>query len=185
MNANVKGVAMFARRNDLSRILAVIAAFALTLLLAACGKGATASEAPASQPASQAPESAAPQQANGTPVSVALGETDTSHMYMKVDTLTVPAGPVTFNVVNEGVKTHEFVVLRTDTAAADFPIVSFEGEKDRIDEDTAGENLGETGDMEAGTTKSLTIDLAPGHYALVCNLPGHYRMGMLADFQVT
>lgn len=184
MNVNVKEVAMFARRNGVSRILAVAAAFAVTLLLAACGKGATASEAPASQPATEAPQSAAPQ-ANGAPVSVTLGETDTSHMYMKVDTTTISAGPVTFTVVNEGVKTHEFVVLKTDTQAADFPIVSFEGEKDRIDEDADGENVGETGDMEAGTTKTLTIDLAPGHYALVCNLPGHYRMGMFADFQVT
>lgn len=31
--------------------------------------------------------------------------------------------------------------------------------------------------MEAGTTKTLTIDLAPGHYTFVCNLPGHYGQG--------
>ena len=52
-------------------------------------------------------------------------------------------------------------------------------------EDTAGTNVGETGDMEAGTTKTLTIDLAPGHYAFVCNLPGHYGQGMHTDFTVT
>ncbi|MGZ4189647.1 MAG: plastocyanin/azurin family copper-binding protein [Actinomycetota bacterium] len=38
--------------------------------------------------------------------------------------------------------------------------------------------------MEAGTSKTLTITLKPGHYALVCNLPGHYRMGMHQDFVV-
>lgn len=173
---------MFATRKGFTKLGAALAVVAVTLLLAACG-GATASDTPASQPATQAPESAAPQ--NGTPVSVALGETDISHMYMNLDTTTVPAGPVTFTVTNEGVKTHEFVVLQTDTQASGFPIVSFEGEKDRIDEDADGENLGETGDMEAGTTKTLTIDLAAGHYALICNLAGHYRMGMFSDLTVT
>jgi uncharacterized cupredoxin-like copper-binding protein len=98
---------------------------------------------------------------------------------------TVSAGSVTFTVKNDGTIPHEFVVLQTETAAGDFPIESFEGESDRIDEDTAGTNVGETGDMNAGATKTLTIDLAPGHYAFVCNLPGHYGQGMHTDFTVT
>ncbi len=98
---------------------------------------------------------------------------------------TVSAGSVIFTVKNDGTIPHEFVVLQTETPAGDFPIKSFEGESERINEDTAGTNVGETGDMEAGTTKTLTIDLAPGHYALVCNLPGHYGQGMHTDFTVT
>jgi uncharacterized cupredoxin-like copper-binding protein len=39
--------------------------------------------------------------------------------------------------------------------------------------------------MEPTTTKSITIDLKPGHYALVCNLPGHYGLGMHVDLTVT
>ena len=97
---------------------------------------------------------------------------------------TVPAGSVTFDVANDGTVTHEFVVLQTDTPAAEIPIDSFEGEQDRIDEDTAGTNVGETGDMEAGATQTLTLDLAPGHYVFVCNLPGHYGQGMHTDFIV-
>jgi uncharacterized cupredoxin-like copper-binding protein len=27
-------------------------------------------------------------------------------------------------------------------------------------------------------TKTLTADLKPGRYVLICNLPGHYAMGM-------
>jgi uncharacterized cupredoxin-like copper-binding protein len=98
---------------------------------------------------------------------------------------TVPAGSVTFTVKNNGTIPHEFVVLQTETPAADFPITSFEGESERFNEDTAGTNVGETGDMDAGTTKTLTIDLAPGHYAFVCNLPAHYGQGMHTDFTVT
>ena len=97
-----------------------------------------------------------------------------------------PTGKVSFLVTNNGAEKHEFVVLATDTAAGSFPIVSFEGEANRIDEDAKGvTNVGETGDMEPGAVMMLTLDLAPGHYAVVCNLPGHYAMGMHQDFFVT
>ncbi|TMK77137.1 MAG: hypothetical protein E6G46_12080 [Actinobacteria bacterium] len=97
----------------------------------------------------------------------------------------VSAGPITFNVDNEGDITHEFVVLRTDTPAAAFTIGSFENEPDRINEDTVGTNVGETGDLEAGALNALKIKLAPGHYAFVCNLSGHYHAGMHTDFTVS
>jgi uncharacterized cupredoxin-like copper-binding protein len=118
-------------------------------------------------------------------VQVTLGETDSDHMFINLSGATATAGDVSFVVTNSGTHTHEFVVLQTDTAASAFPIASFEGEDDRIDEDTAGVNVGETGDMEPGTTMTLNITMTAGHYALVCNLPGHYRMGMHQDFQVT
>jgi uncharacterized cupredoxin-like copper-binding protein len=98
---------------------------------------------------------------------------------------TVAAGSVTFTVTNAGTIPHEFVVLQTDTPAGEFPITSFEGESQRFDEDAAGTNVGETGDMDAAATATLTIDLAPGHYAFVCNLPAHYGQGMHTDFTVT
>jgi uncharacterized cupredoxin-like copper-binding protein len=86
------------------------------------------------------------------------------------------AGKVTFRVHNAGTITHEFVVIKTPHAAADLPL-----SKGRADE--AG-NVGETGDLKAGTTKSVSIKLAPGHYALICNLPGHYLAGQHTDFTV-
>ena len=98
---------------------------------------------------------------------------------------TAPAGAITFSVSNAGTIPHEFVVLSTDTLAAEFPIRSFEGEANRIDEDKVGKNVGETGDMQPASTKSLTLNLKPGHYAFVCNLPGHYGSGMHIDFTVT
>jgi uncharacterized cupredoxin-like copper-binding protein len=30
----------------------------------------------------------------------------------------------------------------------------------------------------------VTLNLKPGHYSLVCNLPGHYMQGMRADLTV-
>lgn len=180
---------MFARNHGWKRGTAAGAAIAAILLLAACGGGSASGGSgnpSTSQPPAETSRSSAPQAANGTPVAVALGETDVSHMFMKLDTTTTPAGPVSFTVTNQGVKKHEFVVLATDTPASDFAIASFEGEKDRMNEDAEGvKNVGETGDMDPGSTMTLTLDLAAGHYALVCNLPGHYRMGMFSDFVVT
>jgi uncharacterized cupredoxin-like copper-binding protein len=117
-------------------------------------------------------------------ITVALGETDADHMYITLSGNTATTGEVSFVVTNEGGQTHEFVVIQTDTAASAFEIASFEGETGRIDEDAAGVNVGETGDMEPGTTMTLKITMTAGHYAVLCNLPGHYGMGMHQDFQV-
>jgi uncharacterized cupredoxin-like copper-binding protein len=88
-----------------------------------------------------------------------------------------PAGRVTFRVHNAGTITHEFVVIKTNRPASDLPI-----KNGRADE--AG-NIGETGDLKAGASKSVTLKLPAGHYALICNLPGHYLAGQHSDFRVT
>ncbi len=116
----------------------------------------------------------------GGPMTVALDQWSITPQASQI-----PAGPVTFKVTNGGTMTHEFVVMRTDTLAADFHIGSFEGEKPRVNEDTVGTNVGETGDMTAGENKTITIDLKPGHYVFMCNLPAHYGLGMHTDFTVT
>ena len=85
------------------------------------------------------------------------------------------AGTVTFRVRNAGNVKHEFVVLRT-TKAADALRKGSEASE-------AG-NVGEIGDVQPGASKSLKLDLKPGHYALICNLPGHYLAGRHADFTV-
>ena len=36
----------------------------------------------------------------------------------------------------------------------------------------------------ANKTKRLTLNLRAGHYALICNIPGHYKARMRADFTV-
>jgi uncharacterized cupredoxin-like copper-binding protein len=85
------------------------------------------------------------------------------------------AGRVTFRVRNAGRVKHEFVVLRTAKPAS--------GLKKGSEADEAG-NVGEIGDLPPGATKTLKLALKPGHYALVCNLPGHYLAGQYADFTV-
>jgi uncharacterized cupredoxin-like copper-binding protein len=85
------------------------------------------------------------------------------------------AGKVTFNVRNAGAIPHEFVVLRTTKPAGSL----LKG----AEADEAG-NVGEIGDLQPGQTKTLSLSLKSGHYALICNLPGHYKAGQHADFTV-
>lgn len=85
------------------------------------------------------------------------------------------AGRVTFNVRNAGATPHEFVVLRTAKPAGDL----LKGAR----ADETG-NVGETGDLQPGQAKTISLPLKPGHYALICNLPSHYKAGQHIDFTV-
>jgi uncharacterized cupredoxin-like copper-binding protein len=86
------------------------------------------------------------------------------------------AGHVSFAVRNTGTVPHELVVIRTDKAAGSLPFKA-----GRADEAGA---LGETGDLEPGKAKTFSLQLKAGHYALICNLPAHYKAGQHADFRV-
>jgi uncharacterized cupredoxin-like copper-binding protein len=88
---------------------------------------------------------------------------------------TVAAGKVTFTVRNTGAIKHEFVVLKTPKPAGSL----LKG----AEADEAG-NVGEIGNVSPGTAKKLTLNLKPGHYALICNLAGHYKAGQHADLTV-
>jgi uncharacterized cupredoxin-like copper-binding protein len=140
-----------------------------SLILAACSSSNVSGSPSASATTSRE---------GGRNVSVSLNQ------WSVTPSTTPSSGSVTFTVTNDGTITHEFVVLKTETLSADIPVGKFEGEPNRINEDTAGTNVGETGDMDAGATKTLTIDLAPGHYVFLCNLPGHYQSGMHVDVTV-
>jgi uncharacterized cupredoxin-like copper-binding protein len=86
-----------------------------------------------------------------------------------------PAGKVTFVLKNIGKMTHEFVVVRTAKPAGSLL-------KGREADETGA--VGEVGELKPGQTKKLTLTLKKGHYALLCNLPGHYKAGQFADFYV-
>ena len=166
------------------RLLALTASGALLVAMGACAPRSTAASAGANAYGALPLTGAAAASGPSNVVAVTLGETDPNHMFISLSAPSALAGRVTFNITNTGKEKHEFVVLATKTPAANFTIGSFEGENDRINEDTVGTNVGETGDMLPGQTKALVIDMQAGHYAVVCNLPGHYRMGMHEDFTV-
>ena len=122
-----------------------------------------------------------------TPLLAALGDTSASSMYIHLSQPYVPAGPVTFIITNESpTMEHELVGFATKTPAAGYTITGFEGDPNRIDEDTAGPVVLDTGAaLKPGATQMVTTDLKTGHVALVCNLSGHYAAGMHVDLWVT
>ncbi len=92
------------------------------------------------------------------------------------DTLpAVSAGPVHVQAMNHGTTSHELVILRTDTDQAALPVVG-----SKVDEQTAGQVIGKLTDISGGATKNGTFSLDPGNYVLLCNVPGHYKLGMHA-----
>jgi uncharacterized cupredoxin-like copper-binding protein len=86
------------------------------------------------------------------------------------------AGRVTITAPNDGRVVHELVLLKTDEDPATLP-----KKGDEVDESTS---VGEIADVEPGLTKKATFKLAPGKYAMVCALPGHYEGGMYGSLTV-
>ncbi|HKB29095.1 MAG TPA: plastocyanin/azurin family copper-binding protein, partial [Candidatus Limnocylindrales bacterium] len=101
----------------------------------------------------------------------------------KVDVAsTIKAGSATFTIVNNGTIAHELLVFKSDLAPAAYP----KDASGDIVEDGPGVTLLSDGDnIDPAGTQSRTIDLAPGTYLFVCNIPGHFKAGMFTVVTVT
>ena len=96
-------------------------------------------------------------------------------MGITVNAREIPAGKVSFNVVNVSADSeHEMVLSRLSGPDGTLP---YDAETMRVDEEAAG-SLGEVAELPPGQSGSLSLTLDPGTYALYCNIPGHYAAGM-------
>ena len=103
-------------------------------------------------------------------------------MGVKIDMASVPAGKVTFDVINDSKETiHEMLISPVVSDTAELPYIA---DENRVDEDAAG-HLGEVSELEPGKSGALTVEIKPGKYILYCNIPGHYVMGMWTLIEVT
>jgi uncharacterized cupredoxin-like copper-binding protein len=101
---------------------------------------------------------------------------------IRLDKTSAPEGEVTFKLENAGTIPHEFVVLKTDLAEASLPVDS---ETSTVDEEASGiETIDEAEEFPAGESETLEVDLEPGNYVFICNVAGHYQLGMHASFTV-
>jgi uncharacterized cupredoxin-like copper-binding protein len=157
---------------------------ALPLTLAALGLGAltaagcgnvSGAESPAktATTASAATASAA-NAATASTTSIAVALTEWKVMPSRT---TAAAGHVTFDVHNGGAQPHELVVLKSSKPAARL------GKAGTARLPETG-HVGEVGELKAGADGKTTIDLKPGRYVLICNLPGHWTAGMRSDLTV-
>ena len=53
-----------------------------------------------------------------------------------------------------------------------------------MDEEAAGGLIARTPLMGGATVETLTADLSPGTYVLICNVASHYESGMFARLVV-
>jgi uncharacterized cupredoxin-like copper-binding protein len=148
---------------------AALAALGLGALTAAgCGNSSSAKSPPAATTTAAATAATAATK----PITVSLTE-----WKVTPSATTAAGGPVTFDVHNGGAKPHEMVVLKTPKPAARLGTAGTA----RVPETG---HVGEVGELKAGADGKTTIDLKPGHYVLICNLPGHWTAGMRSDLTV-
>ncbi len=110
-------------------------------------------------------------------------EVHESSFHIDLAETTVKAGKVGFNVHNDASIAHEFVIFKTDLAADLLPLGK---DGDVVEDAPQLSDVADTGSaIDPGATRALVANLKPGHYAVVCNLSGHYSLGMHLSLTVT
>lgn len=140
------------------------AALLAALLAAACGDA----------PDRGGPASGAPPSDGAAAIAVALREWE-----IAPGAPAAPAGEVAFGIANEGSLAHDLWVIRTDLAADALPVASGVA--------AMGEAValaGRSGSVAARASARLALRLEAGRYVLICNVAGHYELGMRAAFAV-
>src|SRR6266568_617239 len=132
----------------------VPALMALALLFAACAN-----------PAAEAP--------TGSQIVAELADNK-----ITVNVSSVKAGTTKIGVRNLGTMEHSFVVLKTDLQPDKLPV---DGASAKAKEDG---KVGEIPSIPAGKSAAVTVDLTPGKYVFICNIAGHYQLGMHTGFTV-
>lgn len=103
-------------------------------------------------------------------------------MFIRIDHDSVKAGKVEFDVANlSASELHELVVVAVDSPDAALP---YDYNTWRVLEEQI-KVIGETEEMKPDATAKLEMELTPGSYLLICNLPGHYAAGMVVPLTVT
>jgi uncharacterized cupredoxin-like copper-binding protein len=96
---------------------------------------------------------------------------------IQMDPTALATGNVTITAANQGPSVHEFEIFFGE-GGDQLPVQSGVA-------DTSGLRLvDELEDIAPGTSGELNLFLAPGNYALICNLPSHYEQGMHVTFTV-
>lgn len=143
-----------------------LAVAGLILTTSACGggdsKATPAATTRGAQPTASATRpAAAATAAGGTTVRVRLTEFNVTP-----DRRSIPAGNVTLEIKNDGALQHELIIHRYDG--------------------TKREEFRDIGEIGAGETKTVTVNIPPGEYELACEVgedtpDSHYEKGMHTD----
>jgi uncharacterized cupredoxin-like copper-binding protein len=90
---------------------------------------------------------------------------------------TVKAGTVKFGIKNEGGMEHSFELIRTDLPFDKLPTTAdAKAKEDGL--------IKQVKSIAVGKVSVVSADLAAGKYVIICNVAGHYQLGMRAAFTV-
>jgi uncharacterized cupredoxin-like copper-binding protein len=154
-------------------LIPTILILALALVAAACGGDDDDGGTPTGTATPTATSTATPTPAAATTVDVALTEFAVNPAQDTVD-----AGTLTFSVANDGALPHNFRVIKTDLASDALPTANNLVDEGQVDV------VASIADYAGGETEEVSVDLEPGSYVLICNVVGHYDLGMRAGFTV-
>ena len=103
---------------------------------------------------------------------------DVSDFKIVSDHATVPAGRIVIGIRNHASMLHEIKVIKTDLEPDKLPIDGAAAKAVETGKVGGLENIG------AGASRKLVLDLVPGKYVLICNIAGHYQLGMRVGLEV-
>jgi uncharacterized cupredoxin-like copper-binding protein len=90
---------------------------------------------------------------------------------------TMKAGTVKFGIKNEGSMEHSFELIKTDIAFDQLPTTGdAKAKEDGL--------IKQVKSIAVGKVSVVSADLAAGKYVIICNVAGHYQLGMRAAFTV-
>lgn len=91
---------------------------------------------------------------------------------------TLPPGPRKLQVQNVGTQTHEVIIIRTALEPDKLPMQSGVVNLSGLEVVARKENL------KRREKATLDVNLTPGSYVFICNISGHYTLGMRAGLTV-
>ena len=88
----------------------------------------------------------------------------------------VKAGLVKFGVRNAGGMEHSFELIKTDLAIDKLPVDGGKAKEDGL--------VKQIKSIAVGKVATITADLQSGSYLIICNIAGHYQLGMRVALKV-
>ena len=117
-----------------------------------------------------------------TPIPIAVAPTISLYEWKVIAPATLKAGKTSFTISNFGTVPHELLIFKSPLAADKYPTDA----SGNIKEEGAGVDLLSDGEnIDPAGSQVRTVDLAPGTYLFVCNIPGHFKSGMFSVVTVT
>jgi len=87
-----------------------------------------------------------------------------------MDKSTIKAGSITFNIKNNGPSLHNIGITKEADSSKGGGIT--------------GPVIKDSDTIDQGKTTTITVDLQPGAYNVVCTVPGHVQLGMIMKLTV-